>query len=341
MSEINVLSEYIAPWALPREDIPIHLVWEPSFQYDTIIVELPEDIYLKELFNVDNYVDQGHTIVIDSLKTDNFFGFVISTNDIFEEYHVIRDIQVKFLFKSDVIFSKIFKANIFRPYVTVVEPPTEITISDTTRFDNLLHINLKLSGFGKISLYNEVITGGAFKARPEHLFQEIVRSIITTFNEDDADFEDKGIKIDPEYLEKQALEYIEKIKSGTLPLDVEEELIEEFREWVVDESNRSEVMNTITKSLEGLLVHSILFYLEKYPENNVSMPEGKPFINLEEVKEQIRLRFKYKDAMDNEYEQIPISINVINETTKPLREHSMPINIVWEIERLNPLEACE
>ena len=341
MDDITILSEYIDPWALPREDIPIHLVWEPSFQYDTIIVELPKDICIKELFNVDNYVDHGHTIVIDSLKTENFFGFIISTTNIFEEYHVIRDIQVKFLKNSDLIFTKIFKANIFRPYVTIIKSPDEITIRDTTRFDNLLHINLKLSGFGKISLYNEVGTGGVFKTRPEPLFQEIVRSILTTFNEDSTDFEDKGIKINPEYLEKQALEYIEKIKSGTLPSDIEEELIEEFREWVVDESNISEVMNTISKSLENLLVNSILFHLEKYPEDNVSMPEGKPFINLEEVKEQIRLRFRYKDAIDNEYEPIPININIINETTKPLREHSIPVNIVWKIERLNPLEACD
>ena len=341
MTDIQILSEFIAPWALPKEDIPIHLVWEPSFQFDTIQVELPPDLILNELFNVNSYDTNGQTINIQSLKSENFFGLVTSTKDLFEEHHVTRDIHVKFKKTDKVIFQKTFRANIFRPYVTVIKSPTEITITDTSRFDDLLHIKLKLTGFGKISLYNEVSTGGEFKTKPDQLFQEIIRNMLTTFNDESLDFDDKGIKINPEYLERQALEYIDKIKAGSLPSAIEEELISEFSEWVADETNRSEVMNIISKSLESLLVKSILFHLEKYPENNISMPEGKTSISLEEVTEQIRLKFRYNDALKNEYEQITININVINKTTKPLREHGIPVNIIWEIERLNPLEACD
>jgi len=341
MSEINVISEFIAPWALPKEDIPFHLVWEPSFQFDTIQVELPPDMILNELFNVNSYDINGQTINIQSLKSENFFGFVISIKNIFEEHHVTRDIRVKFMKKDEVIFKKIFRANIFRPYVTVQTPPTEITITDTSRFNDLLHIKLKLTGFGKISLYNEVGIGGEFKTKPDHLFQEILRNMLTTFNEGVPDFEYKGIKINPEYIKSKTVEYIEKIKTESLPSAVEEELISGFREWVADKSNRSELMNIISKNIEGLLVQSILFHLERYPENNVIMPEGRPSIHLEKITEQIRLKFKYKDAMKNEYEPILININVNNKTTKPLREHSIPVNITWEIKRLNPLEVCK
>jgi len=341
MSELNILSEFIAPWALPKEDIPIHLVWEPSFQFDTIHIELPPDMILNELFNVNSHDINGQMINIQSLKSNNYFGFVTSSKDIFEEHHVIRDIHVKFMKKDEVVFQKIFIANIFRPYVTVQTPPTEITIKDTSRFNDLLKIKLKLTGFGKISLRNEVSMGGEFKTKPEQLYQEIIRNIITTYNEGGPDFNDKGIKINPEYLERQAMEYIEKIQREDLPSDFEENLISGFREWVADESHRAELMNITSKSLESILIQSILFHLEKYPENNVSMPEGKPFIRLEELTEQIRLKFRYKDAIENDYEPIHINIKVINKTIKPLREHRIPVNISWKIERLDPLEVCE
>lgn len=341
MSVINILSEFIAPWALPKEDIPIHLVWEPSFQFDTIQVELPPDMILIELFNVNSYDINGQTINIQSLKSNNYFCFVTSTKDIFEEHQVTRDIHVIFMKKDEVVFLKIFRANIFRPYVNVQTQPTEITITDTSRLNDLLKIKLKLTGFGKISLYNEVSMGGEFKTKPEHLYQEIIRNIITTYNEERPDFNDKGIKINPEYLERQAMEYIEKIQREGLPSDLEEKLISGFREWVADDSHRAELMNITSKSLESILIQSILFHLEKYPENNVSMPEGRPYIILEELTEQIRLKFRYKDAIENEYEPIHINIKVINKTTKPLREHRIPVNIIWEIERLDPLEVCE
>lgn len=336
MSEINVLSEYIAPWALPKEDIPIHLVWESAFNFDTIQIDLPEDMILKEFFNVNSCDTKGQTINIQSLKSGNYFGFVTSTKNIFEEYHVTRDIHVKFIKKDEVIFTKIFRANIFRPYVTVQTPPTEITITDTSRFNDLLHINLKLTGFGKITLHSEVITGGEFQTKNAPLFQEILINVLTTFHEGGLEFEDKGIKINPEYIESQTEKYIEKIKMDGLPSAFEEALITEFRDWVGDESNRSELMNIVSKSLEGLLVQSILFHLERYPETNVRMPEGRPSITMEKVTEQIRMNFRYEDAIGNEYEQIPINITVINKTTKPLREHKIPVNIIWEIERLDP-----
>jgi len=339
MSDIQVLSEYIAPWALPREDIPIHLVWEPSFDYDAIRIDIPEDVIIKEFFNVGDFSNEAQTYLIKSLKTKNFFGFVIASKDIFTEYHVTRDILISFIKNEDIIYSKLFKANIFRPYVTVSKPPSEITISDKTRLDNLLHIKLKLSGFGKITLHNEVSTGGEFKTRTEPLFREMMRSFFTTFKNKDLVFEDKGIKINPEYLERKALEYVENIKKGIIPIDFNEEIINEFREWVTDDDNRLEVMNFLSKSIENMLVNSIIYHLEKYPEDNINMPEGKPFIKLEKVTEQIRLRFRYKDAVENEYEPILININIVNKNKNKFRKYDIPINIEWEIERLNPLEG--
>ncbi len=44
---------YIAPWVLPNEDIPAHLIWDKDFEFNHIEIYLPEDIKLKEILNVD------------------------------------------------------------------------------------------------------------------------------------------------------------------------------------------------------------------------------------------------------------------------------------------------
>jgi len=50
---MKILSEYIAPWALCNEEIPIHLIWEPDFEYDYIQIHTPPEIVIREFLNIE------------------------------------------------------------------------------------------------------------------------------------------------------------------------------------------------------------------------------------------------------------------------------------------------
>ena len=78
-SIVKLISGYIAPWALSNEEIPIHLVWDPSLEYKLIQVETPEGITVEDLFNVQSFEKRGPRLTINALKTSNYLGFLVSS----------------------------------------------------------------------------------------------------------------------------------------------------------------------------------------------------------------------------------------------------------------------
>ena len=84
----------------------------------------------------------------------------------------------------------------------------------------------------------------------------------------------------------------------------------------------------------------MLFYFEKYPMDNVQMPQGKPVIFVERATQKVRIRFRYRDAMLNEYKPIEITININDERKNKTRPLEIPINIKWIFEIINPSGAC-
>jgi hypothetical protein len=342
METIKILSSYVAPWGLPKEPIPLHLLWEPSFQYDSIRVKLPSDIVLKEFFNVDSYSEEEENIFkIEKLKSPNFFGFTVASKDIIKDQHVSRKINVIFIRDNKEIYSQDFIVNIYRPKVSLIEYPKSITITEATIKKEQPKITLKLSGFGMIQIRIEASIGGEFVERAEPLYYEITRRMISTFRSDEVKIEEKGIKISPIYIQNKTKEYIEKIEKGVFPLEIERKDLEEFRKWIMDEKNRTKLMELISKQIEALLVDSLLFYFERYPADGIQMPQGKPMVFIESATQKVIVRFRYRDFMLNEYEPIEITINIDDKREPPRGPLELPLNIHWEIEPINPLEERE
>ena len=54
-SHVIFTSEYIAPWALPKEEIPVHLVWVPEAKFEVIELLLEPEMSVKEFYNVKSF----------------------------------------------------------------------------------------------------------------------------------------------------------------------------------------------------------------------------------------------------------------------------------------------
>lgn len=337
---MSLISQYIAPWALPRENIPLHLTWDPSVSYDNIRIDIPPDIALNEFFNVDSYTQKNNQYLITKLKTRNFFGFVVASKDITKEPHIRRKISITFILDDTEIFSHDFIANIYRPFVSFVDSPKTVIITEESKEPP--RISLKVSGFGRIEIRNEVSTGGEFIARAEPLYRAIIRRMISTFRlDEETEKREKGITINPIFLQNTAKEYIERIRKRDFPLKIETEVLEDFQEWVGNEENRAKVMELISRNIESHLVDSLLFYFEKYPEYNVQMPQGNPVMLIEHATRQIRLRFRYRDAMMNEYEPIEVQIGVDDKRRDRKQPLELPLDIKWILETIDPSVECE
>lgn len=338
MSRMTFISKYIAPWALPKEEIPIHLVWEPNFEYDVIQILLPPRMEVKEFFNVESYEIADSNIVVKDLKSPNFFGFVVFLNEICKEQHEKKEITVNFVREGKVQHSHLFTANIYRPRLTVVEKPERIVLSDDSDPHNLVNIALKISGFGWIEIRSEVSTGGEFVSNAEPLYRELFSRLISTFRLSESHSEKKkAIKIDPIYIQQISKEFIEKMKKGEFPLEIEIRDLEDFRAWLSEEKTQTQIVELVSKQLENLLIDSLLFYLDRYPTEGVEMAEGKPTTIIERATHILSVRFPYKDSLNNEYEPIQIDIPIEDSRKDKKRRMEVPINIRWIHESINPI----
>ncbi len=332
---MKILSGYIAPWALPKENFPFHLYWEPDCQYDCIVVKLPKDLIITNIFNVEDFEKKDSTIIIKKLKTLNFFSFILKMNKLIKEKHWENQIKIDFLLNNEILYSHFFRVNIYRPVVEVTEVPDEIIITDQSNLKSLLSIGFKISGFGQIKFRIETRTGGEFVTRLEPLYEEIIRRVITQSKLDEK--KEKTVEIDPNFLRKATQECIEKIENGKLsPIGIDKETMEEFREWVTDTKNRAKVMKILSRHAEKLIIESLLFYFESYPTENVQLVQGRPITFIEKATRELVIRFFYADAIMNVYEPIVVRIPVKDQRTE-MRSNFLPINMNWSQKMLNPL----
>ena len=335
---MKIISEYIAPWALSKEEIPIHLVWDPSFEYESIRIEVPSGLTIKDLFNVQSFEKGVSSVAINALKTSNYFGFLVMSQELPKEPHIKKEIKVEFISSNNVKYSHSFVANIYRPILSLIEPPKTVTFSDESDFKNLINIPLKLYGFGRIRVRFEISTGGEFRTHAQPLYRELLRRMISTFELTDTSLEKKGdITINALYLQKTSEAFIEKMKKGELPLDIRKEDLDDFQKWVSDETNRAQLTDLVSRHLENLLIDSLLFYFEKHPMDYVELTQGNPITVIERATQELRIRVRYWDSLENEYEPVEISIPIEDVRKDKTREIELPINIHWEQELINPL----
>jgi len=335
---VKLISEYIAPWALSNEEIPIHLVWDPSFEYKSIQVETPEGITVKDFFNVDSIEKRGSRLTINALKTPNYLGFLVSSQKVHQKPHIRKEIKVQFISSDNEKHSHSFVANIYRPFLTLIEKPKKVILSDDSNLRKLVSISLKLQGFGRIRTRFEISTGGEFRTRAEPLYREVVRRMISSLKLDETSSEEKkDIEIDAIRLQAIAKEFIGKMKKGEFPLDVGKEDLKDFQRWMSDEKNQTQLADLVSRHLESILIDSLLFYLEKYPTDDVELAQGKPVTLIERATRGIRIKIHYWDSLENEYEPIDVLIPIEDNRADKKTRIEIPINIRWKKELINPL----
>ena len=101
---MKINSELIAPWALPNEEIPVHMTWEDSEDINELRIRLPRALAIVEFFNIrpESKGKLQHIIPLSALQTTNYFGFVTRCEKIFENALTELPIEIDFaLLKCD------------------------------------------------------------------------------------------------------------------------------------------------------------------------------------------------------------------------------------------------
>ena len=338
VTQVVFTSEYIAPWALPKEEIPVHLVWAPNMNFDCIQILLAPEMTVKEFYNVESFERLNTEIIVRKLHSPNFFGFVVTSIEQIKKSHEKKEITINFIVDGKIQQSRIFTANIYRPELSVIEKPDVIILKDDSNLKELVTISLKLSGFGRMEISTELGLGGKFEPNVEPLFQEMTRRLTTTFRKDISNLEKKKkIEINPQFVKQTTHAFIDSIRKGEMPIKMNMSDIEDFKKWIGDDSNYEKIVKLVSEHLENILIDSLLYYFNRYPTEGVALSGGSPSVIIKSADKNMKLRFRYKDSLHNEYEPVQVEIAIKDlRTTERDKELKLPVNIKWVHEQISP-----
>lgn len=323
---------FIAPWVLPNEEIPAHLIWNNDFKFDYLNIILPDNIILKDILNVKNWEINKNIINFskENIQKTNFpkyFGFVVVYNlKPAKKLKIFKDIKIQF-YRGDIqIYEKILTAKIFRPKLIDTSQINPLVLKDE-ELDINIPLTLECIGFGFIDL----------KLRAE--INKICISVEKNLIE----------KVQDNLEKKYTFILDEKEKNGKKKIFINKKSIDNFFKVVEnyqkllkknkESSEKKKIEKKITEFLEENNIerqYIIDLFLELLNQikirnkfENVLMRDSHleiPRDNFNEFIKKIVIFVSYKDLIGNKYEDLEIPL-----TVKDLRKQPQKTKINFKV----------
>ena len=339
--QVRIDSTYIAPWALAHEEVPVHILIDPSSEFDSIRIALPEDVSIQDYFNIEEYRETDSEVVVTQLATPNFFGFTVVRNELFETSHLSNEIIIEFLRDEVPVGGKVMTANFYRPTVSLIKAPLSITLQDDSDLNDLIHVKARLKGFGDVTVRVEHRIGEKFKFEMDSLFRELVKRIIlaSVRREEPDDSDDDSADIDVGFIVEKAARHWDSILSSPGYSTEAPVLLSEFKKWMENPELQKEVKDIIYSQIEDIVISSIQSYSRRFPNERVDIGYGEPTVRVAKVADAVQMRVRYWDSMSNEYEAIQFEIDIHDKRTKK-EPTELRVNIEWIVEPYDLSRGC-
>ena len=343
MPESESVRVHIAPWALPGEEIPIQVEWQSGFDFDTVIVSIPEGFSFVEFTNLDEVKTEGCRATIErsnisKAEASTYFGCVIRYTRIPQEISNQGRVAVTFVKQGEVKLSSELEARIFRPKLDIVEAPKEIELRQTGMVKSL-PISLRYTGFGDIQLRIEASIGGTIVSESGSVASEILRRLwLYGILEKEADIDKtkkkEKLRVAPDYVRTITNEIQQILDSGEIPPDVfGEKESKELREQLRDLDTKNRFMDLMYSRTEDMILGLLVDLLESHPATNVRLmdPRAKILTQIRAPIEKLLLRLRYRDLLGNEYEPVEVPIKVVDQCNGEKPVLDIPIMVEkWE-----------
>jgi hypothetical protein len=328
---------HIVPWALPRERIPFRVSWK-SLIFDRVEVEVPKDLEIVDVINVDRYELIDNVLRIYGVKQAegviNYFGVVVASKNIYSELKVSRPIHIRFYNLSEIVYQERLEARIFRPLLEVIEAPSKIIFEEGKK--QALPLTMRYIGFGDITITIEGTIKGRLVTRGKTFIFEVLKRLakvgLITDENVPKELRDK-VSVSPEFVRKTTQEILDFLKQPLQSTELDE-VIRELRKMLAEEPVKMALEEILYAKVEDIILSMIIDLFDRHPVENVRLTHGETTIEtvLEAPVESIELKIHYSDALNNVYPEITIPIQIEVKTTSG-REAivEMPIKIQrWE-----------
>ena len=126
---MEILSKYLAPWAIPNENIPLHVVWNPDDNIQEINLIKPDNLSVKEVFNASYIEDNEEKVRFYNFSSDGYLSIEL-TSKLIENLEETHNIYLEFL-RDEVIIKKInLSTKILRPELEPIFIPEILNITE-------------------------------------------------------------------------------------------------------------------------------------------------------------------------------------------------------------------
>lgn len=319
----------------------MHCVWTPEENLRRIKLTIPENYNLSDTLNFTEYdfdeTSRTISISIDNLKSNNYFGVILTYPNIIEDIEKRDEVTVYYLDAEDNVLDKlIFRTRIVRPKLELLHVPKEILIRDNTNPKDLINLEVLHRGFGTAYLSMNVTHSGTDISKVDSIYFDVLRNVFEKIlsssigEEEGVLFDD--FEVDEEILKKTAEKILRQSDRGGLPFDLDEEQIEEVVKILKDETRMETVYRIIYSSLRSILLAALLYYGEKHPEEDIKLLYGQTAADMKNKIDELDITMNYYDSMLNDYPPLEAKIKVLDMRTLKDTPYvfKAPINIRWK-----------
>ena len=339
ITNMEIISKYIAPWAIANEEFPLHLIWKPNTCFDSIEICISPELVVNEVLNVQNWEIANSKVHIKSkeLLSPDYFGLILRAPNIFLELRKKLPIKIIFYNENVELDCKVLTANIVRPKIGVVNPVKQVTITEDTDLTKLFNFQVVHKGLGKVKVDLTAKAQGNIISQSDSLYFEVLEEIVRDLEhgeleEDGSTGEDISkmeISLDPIELQETTRHILERIEKGNFPNTVRKKMFQQLAEDLKDDGFRDRLIRVIYSKIQRMFLSYILYYFDRNPHEDVDLPVGKIKVNLDTSITAINLEISYTDSYNNQYETIRTNVDINDERVNK-KFTQIPINIDWK-----------
>ncbi len=186
------------------------------------------------------------------LKSINYFGAIISYNNICDEVDRTDDIKIKFFNVDELIGMKILNTRVVRPKIIIEEIKEPLMIDDNTNLKNCINLKVFHKGFGTANIDIKITQGDKNISKYDSLYfvmiNKILEEISDKLDDIDVDFEEE-LGIDEVLMHKIADSLLDVSNDVNIPFDIDPKYMEDAKEILKDETKREMVFRVLLKNL--------------------------------------------------------------------------------------------
>ncbi len=319
----------------------MHLRIDKDFQFDQIIVHLPDDFKLVETINISDFSVFGTKIIIYSTKKTKsfsgiFFGLVIKYTGIPKKLKISKNLDIEIFKKDECLISCTMECRIFRPLLEIVNAPNKIVLVDGEE-SNKIDLHLRYIGFGDISVEIQALIEGDIVSQEDSLVYEVILRLYERMSNEEKYVNDDmvGFKIEQDFVNDIISKVMKQVDLDELSAeslnDEERYFIKECLKFIKKKENYAQI---IYEETNNILLSILEDVLERNPEENIELKGRHTYIKtkIDAPVKVINLIINYTDLLMNKYPALEFAIDVED---KLLTHKNTSIKIPIKIEKID------